>query len=193
MPTARFSAAGLKWFSPAFGDGSEIVGGSITGGNVNPPEVSGTLSRQDCPEEDSGSSRDISEMQRRPKHVIWRPPRDISVMPTDSKNLCCQNLKCVRSISADAEAVQILRQEQKDLANLTSWRARSDWVRMKVPVTRPKKYKGSMEAGGTLVCNSFFCRAFGVSKNSIESAKKNPGSAVMKKRWARFSPICCIT
>ena len=39
-----------------------------------------------------------------------------------------------------------------------------------------------MYAGGQVVCNQFFRQAFGVSNNTIESAKRNPQSDIVQRR-----------
>lgn len=79
--------------------------------------------------------------------------------------------------------VGIMREEQRDFAALSSYRARSEWVARQVPIKAVRKNRGSMLVANTLVCNKFFATAFGVSSNTIESSKTNPRSPVVVNRY----------
>lgn len=118
------------------------------------------------------------------KSATWRPTTDVRDMVADDF-LCCKSLRCVEAFVMGKHDIRVLRAEQADLNTLTTYRARSAWVSRQVPVLSPKKNEGSMLAANTLVCNAFFRRAYGVSNNTIESAKRNPRSPVVLFRQER--------
>lgn len=106
-------------------------------------------------------------------------PTDLDDM-VDTSFACCKRLRCVEAFVTGQGNVRELRAEQTIIKGLTGT-SKSDFVNGQVPVTRPGKNEGALYAGGRLVCNSFFKRAFGVSNNMIQNRLNNPGSAIAKR------------
>lgn len=94
---------------------------------------------------------------------------------------CCKSLRCIeRFMSGQADLTE-LRKQQEHILGLKSCRERTAMVGTLVPSGKKRGSRGSMKAGDTFVCNEFFCRAFGVSRNTIESAKGNPGACKRRR------------
>ena len=110
-----------------------------------------------------------------------RKPSDVQDMIKDSF-VCCKTRKCVERFSTGQASTDELRKQQSDIERLRSCRERTAWVKTMTPFHKPAKNEGSMVAGGTVVCNNFFARAFAVSKWTICSAK-GTCAARSSKRW----------
>ena len=82
-----------------------------------------------------------------------------------------------------------LRRQQEDFSRLESRKGRTAWIGTMVPFAKQGKNQGSMKAGDIYVCNQFFCSAFGVSKCSIDSAKRNPCSSGRKTLVSNFESM----
>ena len=106
-----------------------------------------------------------------------RRPTDISDM-VDSSFSYCKSLRCVEAFINEAADARELRAEQKAFSALAG-RSRAEFVNTIIPASHPGKNKGAMQAGGRVVCNTFFKQAFGVSNNLIQNQKHNAGASTI--------------
>ena len=105
---------------------------------------------------------------------------DVRVMVKESF-VCCQTMRCVETfLTGNGDIEEELRRQQEDFSRLESRKGRTAWIGTMVPFAKQGKNQGSMKAGDIYVCNQFFCSAFGVSKCSIDSARRNPCSSGRK-------------
>lgn len=160
--------AGARWFRQTDESTSSSTDATNEGGDDNRRHSS------------SFAGRPPRELRKR----LWRAPMSISTMKRKGIR-CCKTLRCIDRFANDEHESErdILRTEQEELARITLKKARTAWVAQQVPHCKMPRNEGSMRAGGVMVCNAFFCLAFGVSNTSIESAKGNPASKVMLRRY----------
>ena len=108
-----------------------------------------------------------------------RSTTDVGVMVKESF-VCCQTMRCVEKFVTGKGVIEELQRQQEDFSRLESRKGRTAWIGTMLPFAKQGKNQGSMKAGDIYVCNQFFCSAFGVSKCSIDSAKRNPCSSGRK-------------
>ncbi|CAM9905272.1 unnamed protein product [Pylaiella littoralis] len=86
---------------------------------------------------------------------------------------CCKGLDCLRRFKEDPKYdARLLAAEQDKLASFTRERHRKDFAKSRVPIIKPER--GSMLAGGVVVCARFFSACFGISNNLMSSVKGCP-------------------
>ena len=117
--------------------------------------------------------------QLKKKEGKRRMPPDVEVMVRESF-VCCKTSRCVERFVTGAADINELRKQQDDFRKKKRCKGRTAWVATMVPFAKQRKNQGSMRAGDIIVCNKFFCQAFGVSNSTIDSAKRNPCSSRVK-------------
>ena len=128
-------------------------------------------------DENTDPSRVLSSALANHNNKRWRPT-DISDMADSSFSCCKKSLRCVEAFINGTADVRELRAEQKAFSALAG-RSRAEFVNTMIPASRSGKNKGAMRAGGRVVCNTFFKRAFGVSNNLIQNQKHNAGASTI--------------
>lgn len=102
------------------------------------------------------------------------------------KRICCVGLRCVEVLAAGGKRSETVILEQARMSKFQTECDRKAFVAERAPlVKRSDKQKGSMCAGGELVCNEAFKGLFGVSLDLIAAVKCTSGRRADStiKRW----------